>query len=149
MVRALASALLVAVLTAAASPSRAETVLIPGSLKGFGTMGPSGVHRLCSPLVIGLYDWHVDWVTRIVKPNVEQGARLHDLVAASGKVKDVIAAACHDDQIATSTDQLALMEERVNALQESIRIIRPAYESFYSSLDGRQKARLDAMGPAR
>jgi hypothetical protein len=149
MIRALASALLVAVIAAATSPSRAETVLIPGSLRGIGTMGPSGVRRMCSPLIIGLYDWHVDWVTRIVKPTVDQGARLHDLVAASNKVKDVIAAACHDGEILTSTDQLAVMDERVTALQESIKIIRPAYESFYSSLDSRQKARLDAMGPAR
>src|SRR5215831_15879327 len=30
-----------------------------------------------------------------------------------------------------------------------LKIVRPAYDTFYASLDSQQKARLDALGPGR
>jgi hypothetical protein len=37
----------------------------------------------------------------------------------------------------------------VAGMLEALKIIRPAYENFYGSLDRRQKAFLDALGPGR
>jgi hypothetical protein len=51
--------------------------------------------------------------------------------------------------VETSTDQLAVMERRVAALLDALKIIRPAYDKFYASLDDQQKARMDALGPGR
>jgi LTXXQ motif family protein len=147
LIRVLASALLLASLLAA--PSRAESVLIPGSLKGIGTSGPIGIKRLCSPLSIGLNDWRTEWVTGLIKPTENQNTLLRELVADSDKVRHLIADACRNDEIDTATAQLAVIERRVSALAEALRIFRPTYGNFYSSLDSAQKARLDGLGPAR
>src|SRR6218665_2805335 len=63
----------------AASSADAQTVLIPGSLKGPGTMGPDGVRRLCGPLSIGLYEWQIEWVTRLLRPTESQAVLLRQL----------------------------------------------------------------------
>ena len=129
--------------------SSGYSVLIPGAMKGFGTMGPTGYRRLCAPLSVGLYEWRMQWVERFVKPTDAQRARLNDLVAASTKAKETIAAACPGETVETTTVQLAVMEKRVAGMLEALKIIRPAYENFYGSLDRRQKAFLDALGPGR
>jgi hypothetical protein len=144
----LASALILTSLVGA-SPSLAEMVLLPGALKGAGTMGPTGVHRLCSPLAIGLNAWKLEWVTRAVKPTAAQDVLLRELVAASEQVKDTIDAACNNGTGGTGIEQLAAMEARAGALKEALRIIGPVYGKFYASLDDSQKARLDGLGPAR
>src|SRR5262249_56987468 len=48
--------------------SSANVVLIPGAMRGPGTMGPSGYRRLCSPLSVGLSEWRAQWVERLVSP---------------------------------------------------------------------------------
>ena len=115
--------------------SSGYSVLIPGAMKGFGTMGPTGYRRLCAPLSVGLYEWRMQWVERFVKPTDAQRARLNDLVAASTNLN-----APHVGRT---------MEKRVAGMLEALKIIRPAYENFYGSLDRRQKAFLDALGPGR
>ena len=129
--------------------SSGYSVLIPGALKGFGTMGPTGYGRLCAPLSVGLYEWRMQWVERFVGPTDAQRARLNDLIAASTKAKETIAAACPRETVETTTVQLVVMEKRVAGMLEALKIIRPAYENFYASLDRRQKAFLDALGPGR
>ena len=106
-------------------------------------MGPTGYRRLCAPLSVGLYEWRMQWIERLVK------TLLNDLLAASTKAKETIAAACPKETVETTTVQLAVMERRVAGLLDALRIVRPAYDTFYASLDGQQKARLDAFGPGR
>jgi hypothetical protein len=36
------------------------------------------------------------------------------------------------------------MEKRLDAMLQAVKTVRPAFESFYASLDDQQKARLDA-----
>lgn len=129
--------------------SSANVVLIPGAMRGPGTMGPSGYRRLCSPLSVGLSEWRAQWVERLVKPTDAQKSLLNDLSAASTKAKETIAAACPRETVETTTVQLAVMERRVAGLLDALKIIRPAYDKFYESLDDQQKARLDALGPGR
>lgn len=148
LLRAFGVALTAAVLMAA-TPSLAQTVLIPGSLRGIGSAGPTGTDRLCSPLAIGLYDWRIDWLTRQIKPTDAQAALLRDLAGRSAEARHIIADACRNGDIATTTDQLAVMERRVVALTEALRVIRPSYEAFYDALVPTQRARLDGLGPAR
>lgn len=131
------------------SASYAQTVLIPGSLKGLGTMGPAGVKRLCAPLSIGLYEWRIAWVTRLLQPTESQAALLRQLAEDSARAGQAIAAACASDGTPTTIGQLDLMERRLEGLTAAVTLIRPGYEHFYASLDERQKARLEALGPAR
>jgi hypothetical protein len=78
-----------------------------------------------------------------------QKTPLNDLLAASTKAKETIAAACPKETAETTTVQLAVIERRVAALLDALKIVRPAYNKFYTSLGGQQKARLDALGPGR
>jgi hypothetical protein len=41
------------------------------------------------------------------------------------------------------------MEARVETLLQVLRTVRPAYQTFYASLDNAQKLRMDALGPRR
>lgn len=148
LLRALGAALTTAFIVTA-TPSLAQTALIPGSLKGIGSAGPTGTDRLCSPLAIGLFDWRLDWVTRQLKTTEAQAALLRDLAARSADARHVIADACRNGEIATTTDQLTVMERRLVALTEALRVIRPSYEAFYEALTPAQRARLDGLGPAR
>src|SRR5262249_40769044 len=112
-----------------AAPS-ANLVLIPGAMAGARTMGPTGYRRLCAPLSVGLYEWRMQWIERLLKPTDAQ-------------------AACPRETVETTTVQLAVMERRVAGLLDALKIVRPAYDTFYASLDSQQKARLDALGPGR
>jgi hypothetical protein len=127
----------------------ATIVLIPGAMRGLGTGGPTGYMRLCSPLSVGLYEWRVRWVERFVRPTNQQRPPLDELSAASAEAKETIAAACQKEPVKTTTLQLAIMEKRVAAMLEALKIVRPAYENFYSSLDARQRDFLNALGPGR
>src|SRR5262245_9198200 len=65
-----------------AAPS-ANLVLIPGAMAEARTMGPTGYRRLCAPLSVGLYEWRVQWLERLLKPTDVQKTPLNDLLAVS------------------------------------------------------------------
>ena len=46
-------------------------------------MGPTGYRRLCAPLSVGLYEWRMQWIERLLKPTDAQKPPLNDLLAAS------------------------------------------------------------------
>src|SRR5215469_3879403 len=68
------------------SPSPAAdknaVVLIPGVMTGPGTMGPRGYRRLCTPRSVGLYEWQVRWIERVVRPNETQRTASSKAIAA-------------------------------------------------------------------
>ena len=132
-----------------ASACLAQSVLIPGSLKGPGTSGVGGVRRLCTPLSVGLFEWKIEWVARLLEPSDTQMSYLRQLSADSLRAKQAIAAGCDNRPFDTSIGELAAMEQRLRGLMEAITIVRPSFDAFYASLDERQKARLDSLGPAR
>jgi len=91
----------------------------------------------------------MQWIERLLKPTDAQKTPLNDLLGASTKARETIAAACPRETVETTTVQLAVMERRVAGLLDALKIVRPAYDTFYASLDSQQKARLDALGPGR
>jgi hypothetical protein len=129
------------------APLGAGLVLIPGAMRGFGTMGPTGYRRLCTPLSVGLYEWRVQWVNRLLHPSEAQKVGLDALLAASTKARKTITTACPKEPVETTIVQLSVMERRVTALLDAIKTVRPIYDKFYASLDTTQRARLDALGP--
>src|SRR5215831_16070677 len=88
------------------SPSPAvdknAVVLIPGVLTGPGTMSPRGYRRLCTPRSIGLYEWQVRWLERVVRPTEAQRAALNDLQSASSKAIATMATACKAEMHTTT-----------------------------------------------
>jgi hypothetical protein len=74
---------------------------------------------------------------------------LDKLQTASAEVKKIIASSCAKETVSTGPTHFAEMQKRLAGLLESIKLLREPYETFYTSLDIRQKALLDGLGPAR
>lgn len=133
------------------SPSPAvdknAVVLIPGVLSGPGTMGPRGYRRLCTPRSVGLYEWQVRWIERVVRPTETQRAALNDLQSASSKAIATMATACKAEIPATTKAQLEMMDARLEVMSQAVKTLRPAFDAFYASLDRQQQQRLDVFGP--
>jgi hypothetical protein len=53
------------------------------------------------------------------------------------------------ERTAAEKSQLGIMEARVETLLQVLRTVRPAYQTFYASLDNAQKLRVDTLGPRR
>jgi hypothetical protein len=69
------------------------------------------------------------------------------LKAVSAKAAEIITKDCPTTLPGRATERLALAEQRLDAMQQAIKIVRPAFQAFYDSLDDKQKATLDASGP--
>src|SRR5262249_17808573 len=72
---------------------------------------------------------------------------LDELKVAAAKAADVLKASCTDTYMLTPPGRLRAMTNRVSATLEAVRIVRPALERFYSSLNDEQQARFNALGP--
>lgn len=157
MARTISGAILALILTAFTAvdvqaqggPKGGEPGAGAGMMMGPGMMGPGNFHFSCNPRAAGLAEWRINRIEAAVKPNEAQKARLSELRAASLKAAETIASACTGSMPAKSTERLVLMEKRLDAMQQAIKIVRPAFEAFYASLESEQQAKLDTIGPRR
>src|SRR5260370_16939158 len=121
--------------TAQQSPSSAvdktAVVLIPGVLTGPGTMGPRGYRRLCTPRSVGLYEWQVRWIERVVRPNETQRAALNDLQSASSKAIATMATACKAEAPAPTQPGLEMIDNRLQILSQALTSLHPAFTAVY------------------
>jgi hypothetical protein len=126
-------------------------VLLPGVMTGPGTLGTAGMRRLCDPRSVGLTQWRVTWIERVIQPTAAQQKPLEELKAASTKAIELFATACprRAPRLQTGDAQLAMMEKRLDTAMQAIRLVRPAFDAFYTSLDAGQKAKVDELGPKR
>jgi len=151
----LALVLLIAQLSSASSfaeeqKTPAESlILIPGALSRMESYGPMGSWRLCSPQSVGLTEWRSSYLEHLIKPSKSQMEMLGKLQTASAAAKKIIASSCAKETVSTGPIHFAEMQKRLAGLLESIKVLREPYETFYASLDSRQKALLDGLGPTR
>ena len=131
----------------APSADKNAVVLIPGVMTGPGAMGPRGFRRLCTPRSVGLYEWQVQWIERVVRPTEAQRAALNDLQSASSKAIATMATACKAEAPATTKAGLEMMDNRLEIMSQAVKTLRPAFDAFYASLDRQQQQRLDVFGP--
>jgi hypothetical protein len=151
----LALVLLIAQLSSASSfaeeqKTPAESlILIPGALSRMESYGPMGSWRLCSPQSVGLTEWRSSYLEHLIRPSKSQMEMLGKLQTASAAAKKIIASSCAKETVSTGPIHFAEMQKRLAGLLESIKVLREPYETFYASLDSRQKALLDGLGPTR
>ena len=124
-------------------------ILIPGALSRIDSYGPMGSWRLCSPQSVGLTEWRSSFLEHLIRPSKTQMDMLGNLQAASAAAKKIIASSCTKETVSTGPIHFQEMQKRLAALLESIKVLREPYETFYASLDSRQKALLDGLGPTR
>jgi len=121
----------------------------PAMMMGPGMMGAGGFGFMCNPRAGGFAEWRAERIEQAVRPTEAQRGAFNELRAASTKAAETIAAACPNDFPGKSTERLALMEKRLEAMLQAVKTVRPAFDTFYGLLDDDQKARLDAAGPRR
>jgi len=120
----------------------------PGMMQGRGIWG-GRFDGPCDPGVAGMAEWRIDEIERVVRPTEAQRTALADLRAASAKAAEALKTACPRDLPQTSAQRMAFMENRMEAMLDAIRAVRPAFEAFYAAMSDEQKARLDGVGPRR
>lgn len=118
-----------------------------GMMMGPGMMGMGGMGGMCDPRGAGLAEWRMERIERLVNPNDAQRAALDNLRNASTKAAGIVAAACPREFPVSATGRLELMEKRLDAMQQAIRTVRPAFDAFYATLNDEQKARVNTRGP--
>ena len=129
--------------------SAESVILIPGALNRMESYGPMGSWRLCSPQSVGLTEWHSTYLEHLIRPSKSQMETLGKLQTASAAAKKIIGSSCTKETVSTGPIHFAEMQKRLAGLLESIKVLREPYETFYASLDNRQKALLDGLGPTR
>src|SRR5262249_51761727 len=98
---------------------------------------------LCSGQTTGLTDWPIERIAQTVEPNDAQRAVLDELKDATAQAFDILKAACPTALPSTPTGRIAAMRQRLEAMLQAVRTVRPAVEKFYQSLNDEQKARFN------
>lgn len=109
-----------------------------------GTVSPAA-RQICEKPDGGITAWPIEQITETVQPDDQQRALLDDLRSAATQAADVFRNACPTTVPMTPVSRLQAMIIRLQTMLDAIAIVRPALESFYSSLSDEQRARFDAM----
>ena len=123
----------------------------PGMMMGPGMMGwgggRGGMGAVCDPRGAGLAEWRMERIERLINPTEAQRVALNNLRTASSKAAEIVVAACPREFPANAPARLELMEKRLDAMQQAIKTVRPAFDAFYATLNDEQKARINTNGP--
>jgi hypothetical protein len=122
-----------------------------GAYAAVGRPGAAGsdtraATELCTGRTAGLTEWPIERIAQAVEPDDAQRATLDELKDATANALDVLKAACPSELPSTPVGRLAAMRARLEAMLQAVRIVRPALEHFYQSLNDEQKARFNALG---
>ena len=122
----------------------------PSYMMGPGMMDRHQFGRMCSPRSAGFAEWRLDRLERVVKPTEAQRAKFDEFKAASKTAAETMRAACPTDAPTTMVGRMEAMEERLDAMLQAVKSVRPALEAFYATLNDEQKASLnDGSGRRR
>ena len=142
---ALAIAALLA--TASAQPFMGPGMMGPGMM-GPWMMGRHGPGPMCNPGMTGFAEWRTERLADELKLTDAQRAKFDEFKAASAKAGEAMRSLCTADVPATIVARTEAMENRMDAMLQAIRTMRPALEAFYATLNDDQKAKLDSgRGP--
>ena len=94
----------------------------------------------------GLANLPIEKIEDVINPTEAQEAELNRLQDATSKAVEIMQAACPDETPLTPPGRLDAMEKRLQSMIDAARTVKPALQSFYSSLSGEQKARFNRIG---
>jgi hypothetical protein len=110
------------------------------------TSRPPDLAQVCSGQAAKPTNAPTARIEQALHPTDVQRTALQALDEASAKAADYLKANCSADEALTPPGRVAAMEQRLNAMLEAIKIVQPAFESFYGSLSDEQKARFNQLG---
>ena len=88
----------------------------------------------------------VDRIVQALKPTDAQRVALDSLNAATTKAAALLQANCPKEQSLTPPGRVALMEQRLTAVLDAIKLVQPELDAFYGLLTDEQKARFNQLG---
>jgi hypothetical protein len=133
--------------SAYASYPEPGTAITDHRARGRASVSPQTLRQLCGDPDKGVTAWPIAEITGAVRPTPEQRALLDELKTAAAKAADVFKESCADSYAMTPPGRLRAITNRVGATLNAVKIVRPALEQFYNSLNDEQKARFNALGP--
>nr|QDF39594.1 hypothetical protein FJN17_19655 [Bradyrhizobium symbiodeficiens] len=114
-----------------------------GMMMGPGFMGRGGFAGMCSPAAAGFSGWRIARLEQVIKPTDAQRAKFDELKATSDRASEALRLARPTDVPTAAVGRMEFMEKRMEAMLQSIKTMRPAFEAFYATLSDEQKSRLD------
>ena len=124
-----------------------EGMMPPGMMERGAMMQPFGMAHFCGPDGGRMGAMMIERVERATQPTAEQRAGFDRLKDAAGKAGEIMRGACTTERPVTPTGRLAAAEQRLAAMLEAVRTVRPAMDAYYNSLTDEQKARLTLAQP--
>ncbi len=111
------------------------------------SVSPQTLQQLCGTPDKGVTAWPLADIAQAVRPTPEQRALLDELKTAATNAAAVFKDSCAETYAMTPPGRLRAMMNRISATLEAVKIVRPALENFYNSLNDEQQARFNALGP--
>jgi hypothetical protein len=111
--------------------------------------GPSGADMLaslCGSQADSFTRLPVQRIEEVVKPTGPQQTALDQLNQVSAKAADDLRASCPAQTGETPTARLDAMNNRLDAMVQAAKTLRPTLGAFYASLSDEQKAQFNSMG---
>jgi hypothetical protein len=105
----------------------------------------SSLTRMCGDESRDIAGLPINEIARAIEPNELQLAALEELGTASIQAAQTIRAACPAQVVLTAPGRLAAMQQRIEAINSAVKIVRPPLERVYGLLDDEQKARFNAL----
>jgi hypothetical protein len=96
-----------------------------------------------------LIDFPIDAIEQAVRPDKAQQAALDALGNAMIEGSQTIRAACPTEEPLTPPGRLDVMEKRIAAMVQAVKLVRPALEKFYNLLSDEQRARFNTLAGPR
>jgi hypothetical protein len=91
----------------------------------------------------------VERIEQVVKPTQQQQDALDRLRVASSQAANQVQAFCPTEMPKGLIGRFDAISKRLDAMSAAIKTVRPALDSFYSSLTDEQKARFNILGPPK
>jgi LTXXQ motif family protein len=120
-----------------------------GHKRGTAANGSSGVTSLaslCSYQAINFTRLPVQRIEEIVKPTGQQQSALEKLKQTSENAADKLRSSCPTQMAEAPVPRLDEMNNRLGAMVQAVKNLRPALATFYASLSDEQKAQFNTMG---
>jgi len=102
------------------------------------------VHE-CREQAADLKAMPLDFVGQAVQLRDEQGSQLEQVRSAGRAAAEALDANCPKDLGAQLTKKIAVLDDALQVMVDSLKSLHPALASFYNSLGDEQKAKLVAM----
>ncbi|MGQ0685676.1 Spy/CpxP family protein refolding chaperone [Bradyrhizobium sp.] len=111
------------------------------------TPGTQAYRQVCGDPQGGVTAWPIEEIAKAVRPTAEQRALLNELKAAAASAAETFRQSCSETYALTPPGRLRAMTSRIRATLDAVKVVRPALERFYASLNDEQQARFNALRP--